>query len=335
MPKLYIDEYTRALTGKTVCVACREGIFRDYFAAVVSDIKFLNRQGIHTVLYHNISNRFANQKFFRELDDRLPETRIVRLLPDIDFYNYVLDRQRHVNKLIFLERKPLTDRQGHVINALTTPGVRQSFADWGESISNVNFKSVLERICFRIDSGHYDRVHIVPAGKKAIKYELFTIEGHGTLIANNFVEQFKPIAEKDDIRLIKGILNLYKHNGFIKPRTDAYLKAHWKNFYVTLIDGIVVGCVEKKIVDQKTAEIAALAISTKFRNQRVGVFTVKAFMENCRKQGFTKFISLTNNPALKKLYGRIGLVPCAADQYASRQAESPGVQMFCMDIALE
>jgi amino-acid N-acetyltransferase len=335
MPQLYIDEYTRALTGKTVCVACREGILRDHFTAVVSDIKFLNRQGIHTVFYHNISNRFANQKYFRELDDRLPKTRIVRLLPEIDFYNYVLDHEECVNKLIFLERKPLTDRHGRVINALTTPGVRQSFADWSESISNVNFKSVLERICLRLDSGQYDRVYIVPARKKAIKHELFTIEGHGSLIANNFVEQFKPIAEKGDIRLIKGILNLYKHKGYIKPRTDAYLKTHWKNFYVTLIDGIVVGCVEKKIVDKKTAEIAALAISTKFRNQRVGVFTVKAFVESCRKQGFTRFISLTNNPALKKLYGRLGLMPCTGNQYPARQAESPDVQMFCMDIELE
>ena len=335
MPQLYIDEYTRALAGKTVCVACREGILRDHFASVVSDIKFRNRQGIYTVLYHNISNRFANQKYFRELDDRLPETRIVRLLPEIDFYNYVLDHEERVNKLIFLERKPLTDRQGRVINALTTPGVRQSFADWGESISNVNLKGVLERICLRIDSGQYDRVYIVPAGKKAIKHELFTIEGHGSLIANNFVEQFKPITQKSDIRLIKGILNLYKHKGYIKPRTDAYLKTHWKNFYVTLIDGIVVGCVEKKVVDQNTAEIAALAISTKFRNQRVGVFTVKAFLESCRRLGFTRFISLTNNPALKKLFGRLGLAPCTGNQYPVRQAESPDVQMFYMDIELE
>lgn len=331
MPQLYIKEYTRALTGKTVCVACREGILRDHFNAVVTDIKFLNRQGIQTVLYHNTSNRFANQKYFRQLEERLPETRIVRLLPDIDFYNYVLDHEERVNKLIFLERKPLLDRHGRIINALTTPGVRQSFADWGESIVNVNFKSVLERICIRIDSGRYDRVYIVPAGKNAIKYELFTIEGHGSLIANNFVEEFKPIAAKEEIRLIKGILKQYRHKGYIKPRSDKYLQAHWKNFYVTLIDGIVVGCVEKKVIDDKTAEIAALAISTKFRNQRVGVFTVKAFMENCRQQGFKRFISLTNNPALKTLYEKLGLVPITGDQYPERKAQSPDVQMFYIE----
>jgi N-acetylglutamate synthase-like GNAT family acetyltransferase len=98
-----------------------------------------------------------------------------------------------------------------------------------------------------------------------------------------------------------------------------------------LIDGIVVGCVEKKVIDDKTAEIAALAISTKFRNQRVGVFTVQAFMENCRQQGFTRFISLTNNPALKTLYEKLGLVPIAGDQYPDRKAQSPDVEMFFIE----
>jgi len=332
MPQLYIEEYTRALAGKTVCVACREGILRDHFGAVVADIKFLIRQGVKTVLYHNIPNRFANQKYFRELEERLPETRIVRLLPEIDFYNFILDHEEQVHKLIFLERKALLDQEGRVINALTTPGVRQNFADWGECIANVNFKSMLERICAKIDNGQYDRVFILPAGKNAIKYELFTIEGHGSLIANNFVEQFKPMTAEEDVRLIKGILKLYQYQGYLKPRTEAYLREHWKNFYVTLIDGIVVGCVEKKVIDVQTAEIAALAISTKFRSQRVGVFTVKAFMERERQQGYTRFISLTNNPTLGKLYERLGFTPCTDERYAERQAQSPDVTMYCKEV---
>jgi N-acetylglutamate synthase-like GNAT family acetyltransferase len=332
MPQLYIEEYTRALSGKTVCIACREGILRDHFSAVIADIKFLVRQGIATVLYHNLPNRFANQKHFQALENRLPETRIVRLRSEVDFYNQVLDHADKAHKLIFLERKPLQDQQGRVINALTTPGVRQSFADWGEGISNVNFKSVLERICFQIDNGHYDRVHILPAGKNTIKHELFTIEGHGTLIANNFVEQFKPIGAEEEIRLVKGILKRYKHLGYIKPRSDVYLKAHWRNFFVTLIDGIVVGCVEKKIIDPETAEIAALAISTKFRNQRVGVYTVKSFMQAVQTQGYTRVISLTNNPALITLYEKMGFVPCRRDQYPDRQAQSPGVAIFYKDV---
>ncbi len=332
MPRFYIEEYSRALAGKTVCIVCREGILRDFFSAVVADVKFLSRQGINTTLYHNISNRFANQKYFRDLESRLPETRIVRLLPDLDIYNYVLDHEERVHKLIFLERKSLADQEGRKINAITTQGVRQSINAWGELISNVNFKGALERICTQIDAGHYERVYIIPAGKNAIKYEMFTIEGHGSLIANNFVERFKPMAAEEDVRLINGILKLYKREGFLKTRTEAYLHEHRASFYVTLIDDIVVGCVEKKIVNDNTVEIAALAISTKFRNQRVGVFTVQAFMERMQQQGYTRFISLTNNPRLKQLYKAMGFVPCSHPEYRARQAGSPDVAMFFREV---
>lgn len=333
MPRFYIEEYTRALAGKTVCVACREGILRAFFGAVVADMKFLNRKGIKTVLYHNIPNRFANQKYFRDLADRLHETRIVRLPPELDIYNYVLDHEEKVHKLIFLERKPLVDQEGRRINAVTTQGVRQSINTWGELIANVNFKGALDRICTQIDAGHYERVHIIPAGKNAIKYELFTIEGYGSLIANNFIERFEPVAAETDVRLINGILKLYKHEGFLKPRTEDYVREHRPNFYVTLIDDIVVGCVEKKVVDASTVEIAALAISTRFRNQRVGVFTVQAFMERMQHQGYARFISLTNNPRLKQLYSAMGFVPCSRPEYQDRQADSPDVAMFFKEVA--
>jgi N-acetylglutamate synthase-like GNAT family acetyltransferase len=328
MPRLYIDEYTRALSGKTVSTACREGILRDHFNAVIADIKFLNRQGLQTTLYHNIPNRFANQKYFRTLSERLPETRIVRVLPDLDFYSYVLDHEQHVYKLIFLERKPLVDQDGQKINAITTQGVRQGIGAWSELIANTNFKGALERICQKIDCGDYDRVHILQAAKNVIRYELFTIEGCGTLIANNFVEKFKPVCTEEDVRIINGILKLYKREGFLKPRTEAYLREKRANFYVTLIDDIVVGCVEKKIIDTDTVEIAALAISTKFRNQRVGVFTLQAFMDSVRKEGFQRFISLTNNPSLERLYLLMGFERCDWPEYRARQAASPGVAMF-------
>lgn len=330
MPHLYIEEYTRTLAGKTVCIACREGILRDHLAAVIADIKLLNRLAIKTIFYHNIANRFANRKYFQLLSKRLADTKIVRVSPEIDFYGHVLDHEENVSKLIFLERKSLIDQQGEKINALTTSGLLENINAWGDLIANTNFRGVLENICAKIESGAYERVHIVPASKNAIKYELFTIEGHGTLIANNFLESFQPVSSKDDVTIINGILKLYKNEGYIKPRTKEYLLAHRQNFFVTLIDGIVVGCVEKKIIDSQTVEIGALAISTRFRNQRVGVFTITAFMETMERQGYRHFISLTNNPRLKKLYLAMGFALCRDNQYKDRQAMSPGVAMYHM-----
>lgn len=332
MPRLYIEEYTRVLSGKMVSIACREGILRDHLEAIVADIKFLERQGVHTTLYHNMANRFANQQVFRNLRERLPRSRIVRLLPDLDFYSQVLDAEEAVHKVIFLERKALVDHDGRKINALTTQGVRDGVNAWGDLIANVNFKSVMERICSKIENGQCDRVHILPAGKNAIKYELFTIEGYGTLVANNFKENFQSVSDPKEVSIIDGILKLYKHEGFLKPRTENYLHEHYADFYVTLIDNIVVGCVEKKIIDDKTVEIGALAISTRFRNQRIGLFTVQAFVETMHRQGFEQVVSLTNNPALQKLFATLGFRPARDMGFEHRRAASPGVAMFILNI---
>jgi amino-acid N-acetyltransferase len=332
MPRLYIDEYTQALKGRQVVIACREGILRDHLDAVVADIKFLTRQGIPTTLVHNMANRFANQQHFRHLETRLPATKIERVPADIDFYAYVLDHFTSAHKLIFLERKPLCDEGGKRINTLTTAAAQDTLNSYGDLITNANFKSVMARICRQIDSGAYDRVHILPAGRNTIKHELFTIEGSGTLIANNFTERFDPVADEADVKMVEGILGLYKRKGYIKPRSRAYIEAHRKNFFITRIDDIVVGCAEALTVDAQTVELGAVAISTKFRNQRVGVYTVEAFLAAMANQGYRRIISLTNNARLVALYRRMGFKPTRDPAYAGRQARSPDVRMYLYEV---
>ncbi|MBW2178129.1 MAG: GNAT family N-acetyltransferase [Deltaproteobacteria bacterium] len=313
MPKLHIEEYTRSLAGKSVFIACREGILRDHFHDIIADLKFLNRQGVRTTLFHNMSNRFSNQKHFRELSSRLPETRIVKILPDLDFYHFVLDFHDHVYKFIFLERKYLIDRKGIKINAINTRRVRDAFGGYADLIANVNFKGALEKICRKIDTG-------------------FTIEGSGTLIANNFEEAFGVAANRREAEIISGILNMYKHEAYLKPRSAEYIQEKNDAFFVTKIDGIIVGCVEKKKIDTATIELGAVAISTKFINQRVGVFTINAFIDQMAREGYRRFISLTNNPQLKKLYTRLGFSKGPFPQYGKRQNQSPEVTMYLKEI---
>lgn len=327
MPRLYIEEYTRILAGKHVSIACREGILRDHFAAIVSDIKFLNRQGILTTLFHNMANRFANQQHFRMLAQRLPDTHIVRIDSEKDFYAEVL-HQDPVYKLIFLERKYLTDAKGRRINALDTARLRDGWQGYGDMIANPNFRSTMAKICQRIDTGSLQRVHILPARRHVIKHELFTVEGTGTLIANDFQEAFLPVRTQEDEQLVAGILKLYQSTGYLKPRDRGYVAAHRRHFYMTQIDGIAVGCVELIPIDAETAELGALVLSTRFRGQRVGVFTVNAFLREARHRGYATVISLTRNPRLQRLYGSLGFERRTPARYTQRQARSKDTPMF-------
>jgi len=328
MPKLYLKEYGAVLKGKTVFIACREGILRDHFAAIATDIKFLSRHGIRTFLFHNLPNRFANQKHFKKLENRLPLTRIIRISPELDFYATVLKYGDKIDKLIFLERKYLTDTQGHKLNALSTSKARKAIRRYGDLISNTGFRGIIEQICKKIEEGKIERVHILPAGKHKIKHELFAIEGAGTLIANNFSEVFSTISSRKDTRIVYDILRHYKKEGYLKPRSRSYIEQNCGNFYVAKIDGIIVGCLEKRIIDDKTVELGALAISGRYRNQQIGFFLINMFLQEMKRQGFQEIISLTNNSKLADLYNTIGFGRTDTPRFQSRQKKSPGVSMY-------
>ena len=49
-------------------------------------------------------------------------------------------------------------------------------------------------------------MHILAAGKNTIKHELFTVEGAGTLIANNFQEDFRQVQTDEEVAIVHRIL---------------------------------------------------------------------------------------------------------------------------------
>ena len=328
MGQLYLNEYAQHLVGKRVCIGCREGILRDNLSEIISDIKFLTRKGVKTTLFHNLPNRFANQKLLSILQKKLPETSIIRIAPEAPFYDTVLSQEEIRFKVIFIERRYLVDNAGHKINTLTTSSIRNSMDDFASRIANVNFRDTMNLICETIEAGISERIHILPAGKNSIRQELFTVEGSGTMIADNFTEKFRRVESDEDVAVVNRILAMYKRAGYLKPRSKNYVDKHRNNFYVTEIDSIIVGCVEQKIVDEQTIELGALAISTRFRNQRIGVYTVCAFMETMASMGYSRFISLTLNPRLQALFAQLGFVPKSPKEYRERQRQSPKVQMF-------
>ncbi len=331
MPRLYLEEYRRALIGQTIIIACRESILRDHFPAILADVKFLNRQDLTVHLLHNLPKRLALHTYFEAMATRLRQTQVVRIPPEQDFYDTVLNYQQYADKIVFLERKALMDHHGQRINALSTERVRQSFASFRDLIANPNLQGIIEQICYRLEIRQIARVHILPAGRYAIKHELFTVEGSGTLIANDFVETFDTLKNDDEIHIVCDILKQYRRDKFLKVRTLDYIYRHRDDFFVVKIDGIIVGCTEKIVINANTVELGGLAISTKFRNQQIGLMLVHSFLAEMRRQGFGVIISLTNNPKLISLYRHLGFQPCSAPEYQTRQARSPGVKMFWID----
>ncbi len=340
MPKLYIDEYKKTLAETRIVVACREGILRENISHLLGDIKFLDRQGIRTTLLHNLPNRFANRKYFTLFQDKLPNTRIERIPVETgeDFYQYALNTPLEASKILFVERKYLTDDKGRKLNSLTTSNALRLIREkkiiaYGDLVANANFKTIIEKICAKIENRIVDRIHIVPAKKNCLKHELFSLEGVGTLIANNFTESLERVGTDEEVRIVQDILRPYIQRGLIKPRSREHVSAMRENFYMAKIDGIPVGCVEKIVLDPVSAELGALAVAIRYRNQQVGYFLIQSFVEIVKKEGFRRVVSLTRNEKLKEIYLSVGFEEKVPEDLSSRKARSPGVPMFVFAVA--
>ena len=195
-------------------------------------------------------------------------------------------------------------------------------------MANANFKSILEKICAKIETRTVDRIHIVPAKKHCLRHELFSLEGVGTLIANNFAESLETVESDDEVLIVQDILRPYIKKGLIKPRTREHISAMRKNFHMAKIDGIPVGCVETIVLDSVSAELGALAVATRYRNQQVGFFLIRSFVGMAKTQGFKRVVSLTRNRKLKGIYLSVGFEEKTPDDLRFRQEKSPGVPMF-------
>lgn len=335
MPKLYLGEYKKSLSGSDILVACREGILRNHLDEIIHDLKFIQRQGINVTLVHTLPNRFANRKHFRYLVGKLPDTEIIRTPIEAgeDFYEFTMSLKERIEKIIFVERKYLTDDKGRKINSITTKKIRrmideQKIMAYGDLINNMNFKDVMDSACQRIESGAIGRVHIVPAGRRKIMHELFSIEGTGTMIANDFNEALAGIRTGNDVDIVCEILKKCRKDHFIKPRSKAYISANRNNFFIAEIDGIPVGCAERIHIDKNTAELGALAVSSKYRSQMVGLFLIESFIQLGKKDGYGRILSMTNNPKLGKILTGFGFEPKTPDDLRERQERSPNVAMF-------
>ena len=143
---------------------------------------------------------------------------------------------------------------------------------------------------------------------------------------------FRRVRTDGEVAAVSRILASCKRSGYLRPRSTTYLDRNRRQFYISVSGGIVIGCVEKKVIDARTVELGALATARGHRHRRVGLFTVRSFLELTAAEGFSRCISLTNNPCLKALYARLGFVQDHRQEYQDRQDQSPGVTMFFRQI---
>ncbi|MBP3194523.1 MAG: amino-acid N-acetyltransferase [Cardiobacteriaceae bacterium] len=142
------------------------------------------------------------------------------------------------------------------------------------------------------------RVHLVEKDNQgALLQELFTRDGAGIMITAELYDILRP-ATIDDINHIIALIRPLEANGTLIPRSREILEADIDKFYVLIRDGSIIACVALyPYVEEKTAELACLAVAPEYRKHRRADFLLEQLSQIARQKGMESLFLLTTQTA--------------------------------------
>jgi amino-acid N-acetyltransferase len=195
-------------------------------------------------------------------------------------------------KLIFMMDTPgVTGSRGELLRELTVKQAKNRIARRGEAETDVQFYLPWAvRACEQgvrrahLISGHID---------DSLLLELFTRKGVGTLITPDPLETLRP-ARPDDIGGILQLLEPLEAEGILVKRNRGLLESEVNRFVVVEHDRMVIGCAALyPFPDERTAELAALAVHPDFRGHGVGERLLSQIEARARRLKLKRLFVLT------------------------------------------
>lgn len=96
-----------------------------------------------------------------------------------------------------------------------------------------------------------------------------------------------------DIDELFTLINIYSEQKVVLPRTKESLYQNIFSIYVAVIDNKVVGSASLTILDKELAEIRSLVVDSSVKKLGIGKLLVEQIIEETRRIGINKLISLT------------------------------------------
>src|SRR5688572_1851279 len=168
------------------------------------------------------------------------------------------------DKLIFLtETAGALDAKGKLISEVTVAQATSLIA--GNNLPE-DVKIYLPCAVKAVNSG-VKRAHLISRHVDgALLIELFTHHGIGTMLVPESPERIRPATPEDVLGILQ-ILEPLEQQGVLVPREREMLERDIGHFFVLEADGNILGCAALyPFAEQKTAELAALAVNPFFRD---------------------------------------------------------------------
>lgn len=100
-------------------------------------------------------------------------------------------------------------------------------------------------------------------------------------------------AKMSDIEALCELINIYSEQEIVLPRTKESLYQNLLSIYVAIYDGKVVGTASLTILDKELAEIRSLVVDSSMKKLGIGKMLVEKIIDETRRIGIDKLISLT------------------------------------------
>ncbi len=195
-------------------------------------------------------------------------------------------------KLILLTDKPgIIDGDGHLVRELTISDGRALLSS-PESLDK-HAEGQLKAACEACANG-VKRSHIISyKSNGAILEELFTRDGHGTMVNSDDYEQVRP-AQIGDINGIMELIQPLEEQGVLVRRSRELIETEISYFTVDERDGAVIGCAALyPFPEDGAGELSCFAVRSDYRRFGRGDTLLEAVERRARSHGFSRLFVLT------------------------------------------
>jgi len=142
---------------------------------------------------------------------------------------------------------------------------------------------------------HVKRVHIIAQDEpNALLPELFTRDGHGTLIFSDRYHQLRP-ATIEDVGGLLDLISPLENQGVLAKRSRERLELEIGNFIVIERDQHVIGCAALYPTTSTIGELACLAVHPSYQGQELGTELLKAIEDRAIEKQLQKLFLLTTH----------------------------------------
>ncbi|MFK5895073.1 MAG: amino-acid N-acetyltransferase [Pseudomonadota bacterium] len=203
------------------------------------------------------------------------------------------------DKLIYLTKiEGIFDKQHQLRKEMTVRDV-QNLIDNDENCPQNQHYHRLIKAC----KGGVKKVQLISQDiDGALLLELFTNQGHGTLITSDILEEITQ-ASIDDVSGILDLIEPLEQKGTIVKRSRETLETEINNFFVVKREQKIIACAalyhsnQEHQSQQKFAELACLAVVPEYQGNSRGNKLFEWICQYAKKSGVEKIYTLTTQTA--------------------------------------